>query len=384
MNWFECLFIGCAAAIITIVLLPAARIIAVRLDAIDYPGERRVNKRPVPRMGGIALIGGFLGAVAFSLVGSMCLGWVNPFESDPRLHVNHALSTLALIVMFGIGLADDAYDLRPRVKFVGQIIAACMMAASGVLLSEIANPFGPGEISLGWLAYPITVFYLVAFANVINLIDGLDGLAAGITAISSLTLFVFTILTGRIDATIFSIALAGACIGFLKDNYHPAKIFMGDSGALFLGFTLGSISLLAVARSTFFVSLLVPILAAAIPILDTAGSIIRRKRAHQPIDQADKGHIHHRLLAAGFSQRTTVLIMWGLTVLFSVAGVIIVEFDGISRYLLFIAILIVLGVIVWRLHLLDPVLVHHYTPRVKKEDAQEVSEDNKRIEWPHR
>lgn len=227
----------------------------------------------------------------------------------------------------------------------------------------------------------------MAFANIINLIDGLDGLAAGICAISASTIFVFAIITHRYDAAVFSIALAGACVGFLRYNFHPASIFMGDSGALTLGFALGIVSLMAIARSALFVSLLVPVLAAGIPVLDTAFAIIRRVRAHKPIDAADKGHIHHRLLQAGFSQRKTVLIMWGWTLILALSGIFITETTGLMR-IPFLA--IILGVtlyMVLKLRLLDPVLLHHYHPRGRKDylpdqiasrRAEEASRDDER------
>ena len=215
----------------------------------------------------------------------------------------------------------------------------------------------------------------MAFANIINLIDGLDGLAAGITAISAMTIFVFSVLTARIDAAFMSIALFGVCVGFLRYDFHPASIFMGDSGALLLGFLLGIVSLFAVARSALFVSLLVPILAAGVPIIDTALAIVRRKRAHRPIDEADRGHIHHRLLEAGFSQRGTVLIMWGWTAVLSICAVFITELDGFARipFVLIVAVVTCYGV--FKLRLLQPVLLHHYNPRGKRKRDTDQNEN---------
>lgn len=180
--------------------------------------------------------------------------------------------------MFGVGIVDDIYNLKPKAKLLGQIVAACVVAFSGLLFSSIHNFISDGYFEFGWLSYPLTVFYLVAFANIINLIDGLDGLAAGITAITAATIGILAVLTWRPGAALASFVIVGACIGFLKSNIHPASIFMGDSGALLLGFALGIVSLMAVARSAFFVSLLVPIIAAGVPILDTAIAIIRRKQ----------------------------------------------------------------------------------------------------------
>ena len=367
MDWLECGTLFAVALIATICLVPLAKALAVKLDAIDYPSARRVNRRPIPRLGGVAILGGLAVSLLVLFAGMRWAGWRTPFTSYPGMPVNYPLLLIGVLFMFGVGFVDDVINLRPRVKLLGQTIAAIIVAASGLLLSSIHNPVGMGYIEFGWLAYPITVFYLVAFANIINLIDGLDGLAAGICAISASTIFIFALIIHRYDAAVFSIALVGACIGFLRYNFHPASIFMGDSGALFLGFSLGIVSLMAIARSALFVSLLVPVLAAGIPVLDTAFAIVRRLRAHQPIDAADKGHIHHRLLQAGFSQRKTVLIMWGWTLILALCGIFITETTGLMRIPFFAIILGVTAYMVVKLRLLEPVLLHHYHPRWRKD-----------------
>lgn len=376
MDWLEYGVLFAVAAVVTIALTPLARKLAIKLDAIDYPSARRVNMLPIPRMGGVAIFGGILAALAVAGFGVYAFGWVDPFIDYNGIEVNYWGVLLGTVLIFLVGAVDDVVDLNPKAKMLGQIVAACVVAGSGLLFSSIHNPFGEGYIKFGWVAYPLTVFYLVAFANVINLIDGLDGLAAGITGISAITILLFAVLTGRFDAALFSVILVGVCAGFLKSNFFPASIFMGDSGALLLGFSLGVISLFAVARSALFVSLLVPILAAGVPILDTFFAIVRRKREHRPIDEADKGHIHHRLMRAGFSQRATVLIMWAWTALLAACGVIITWADNLVRIPIFLIACAVTAYAIVKLRLLGDALSHHFNPR-RKPELREPQEPTK-------
>ena len=376
MDWLEYGVLFAVAAVVTIALTPLARKLAIKLDAIDYPSARRVNMLPIPRMGGVAIFGGILAALAVAGFGVYAFGWVDPFIDYNGIEVNYWGVLLGTVLIFLVGAVDDVVDLNPKAKMLGQIVAACVVAGSGLLFSSIHNPFGEGYIEFGWVAYPLTVFYLVAFANVINLIDGLDGLAAGITGISAITILLFAVLTGRFDAALFSVILVGVCAGFLKSNFFPASIFMGDSGALLLGFSLGVISLFAVARSALFVSLLVPILAAGVPILDTFFAIVRRKREHRPIDEADKGHIHHRLMRAGFSQRATVLIMWAWTALLAACGAIITWADNLVRIPIFLIACAVTAYAVVKLRLLGDALSHHFNPR-RKPELREPQEPTK-------
>ena len=377
MDWLEYGVLFAVAAVVTIALTPLARKLAIKLDAIDYPSARRVNMLPIPRMGGVAIFGGILASLAVAGFGVYAFGWVDPFVDYNGIEVNYWGVLLGTVLIFLVGAVDDVVDLNPKAKMLGQIVAACVVAGSGLLFSSIHNPFGEGYIEFGWVAYPLTVFYLVAFANVINLIDGLDGLAAGITGISAITILLFAVLTGRFDAALFGVILVGVCAGFLKSNFFPASIFMGDSGALLLGFALGIISLFAVARSALFVSLLVPILAAGVPILDTFFAIVRRKREHRPIDEADKGHIHHRLMRAGFSQRATVLIMWAWTALLAACGVIITWADNLVRIPIFLIACAVTAYAIVKLRLLGDALSHHFNPRRKPEhrEPQEPKQD---------
>ncbi|WP_251213203.1 glycosyltransferase family 4 protein [Adlercreutzia murintestinalis] len=371
MNWLECGILLAVAIAATIALTPLAKKIAFACGAIDYPDKRRINTEPMPRMGGIAIFGGVIASIIVLEIGTNLWGWIDPFYSYLGFHLNYWLLGLGVCIMFAVGVIDDIRNLSAKAKLLGQIVSACFVASSGLLLSNIQNPLADGEfIQFGLWAYPITVFYLVAFANIINLIDGLDGLASGISAISAATIFTFSVMSSRFDAAILSVIIFGVCVGFLRFNFNPASIFMGDSGALTLGLALGIVSLLAVARSTLFISLMVPIMAAGVPVIDTAMAIIRRTRAHQPIDAPDRGHIHHRLLSAGFSQRKTVLIMWGWTLLLAACSIVIAESDGIFRVIVIIVAAAVTVFFIGKLHLLDPVLLHHYNPRPKPTDTR--------------
>ncbi|MDD5805787.1 MAG: MraY family glycosyltransferase [Eggerthellales bacterium] len=363
MEWYQYAAVCAVACATTIALVPAVRVLAFKLDAVDYPSERRVNKKPMARMGGLAMFGGMACALLFLWVCVRFFGWKDPFNTVFGSMIHFPGVFLGIALMFFVGFLDDVKDLKPIIKLFGQILAASIVAACGLVISSIHNPFGEGYIFFGIWGYPLTVFYLIAFTNVINLIDGLDGLASGITVITTATMFVFALLTGRFEAAIISIALIGACMGFLRYNFHPASIFMGDSGSHLLGFTLGIVSLLATTRSVLFVSLLLPIIAAGVPIIDTAAAIIRRVRGHQPIQQADKGHIHHRLLKEGFSQRTTVLIMWGWTLVLAVCAIFITEMDNEWRIPFIVLAIGVSVFFVFKLNLLTPTLLHHYNPR---------------------
>lgn len=363
MDWIEYGTLFVVAILVTMALIPLTKKLAVKLDAIDYPSARRVNMLPIPRLGGVAMFGGIIAAIIVLVIGINCWGW-EPFVAEPgEAPVNYWGLFGAFLAIFITGFIDDLNTLSPKAKLLGQTIAAIIAVASGVLFSSIHNPFGSGYIEFGIWAYPITVFYLVAFANIINLIDGLDGLAAGITVITAATILAFSIITGRPDAAVLSIIIIAVCLGFLRSNFYPASIFMGDSGALMLGFALGVISLFAVARSALFISLLVPILAAGVPIIDTAFAIIRRLLNHRPIDEADKGHIHHQLLRAGFSQRTTVLIMWGWTFALALCAVLITVMEPVYRIPIVIFIVVLSGFLIIKLNLLGLALAHHYTPR---------------------
>lgn len=377
MTFLQYGIVAAVACIVTILLTPPVKKLAFKIDAVDYPSERRVNKRPTARFGGVAMFGGLVAAMATIVAGVAFFDWNYPLHTLVGRHIWYPGIAIGVVVIFAVGVLDDIFDLRPRYKLLGQIVAASIVSASGLLLADMHNPFGPGFVDFGWFAYPLTIFYLVAFTNVINLIDGLDGLAAGITTIAAATMFAFAMLTHRADAAFLSIALIGISVGFLRYNFNPASIFMGDSGSLLLGMSLGIVSLFATTRSALFVSLLVPILVAGVPIIDTAAAIIRRVRAHQPIQKADSGHIHHQLLKEGHSQRVTVLIMWGWTALLALCAIFVTETHGAVRIAFALIATGVSAFFVVKLQLLGPVLRHHYNPRPATRERRAAEEFNK-------
>ena len=373
-------FIGVVALAVALAFVPIAKRLAVRFDAIDYPSARRVNTVPIPRLGGIAICVGIAAALLVELFGESFLGWAGFYVGGIRTDVNHAACMMGLMVVALTGAFDDVRSLKPLVKLLGQIVGASVIAWSGLLLEVIVNPITGSYIYFDWFAYPLTVFYLVAFMNVINLIDGLDGLAGGIVAIAAFWLFVIAFGKGLVETAMLSIVLLGATLGFLRYNYNPASIFMGDSGSLTLGAMLGIISLLGVMRSPTVVVLAVPLIIAAIPILDTAAAIVRRLMRHQSILQPDKGHLHHVLVGRGFSTRKSVFIIHAWTALLGLGAYLISSTHGVVVYVVFAALVIVSLLILWQTGILEPVLRHHYHGRAKNADTSSASEDASTVE----
>lgn len=374
-NWIPYLCLFAASLAVALAATPLARRIAVALDAVDYPSARRINTRPVPRMGGIAIFGGIVAAFVVQYLGTTYLGWPAVLVPSPKMQINYWLLVLAFLTVFFTGLLDDYRSLTPLQKLVGQVVAAVIAVAGGLVIGDISNPFAPGFVSLGWFAYPITVIYLVSYSNIINLIDGLDGLAAGISAIASLTMFALSVLAGRLDAAALSVAVAGSSLGFLRYNFHPASIFMGDSGALTLGFALGVSSLLSVTRIAGLTTIIVPLVIAAVPIIDTFSAIVRRLRGHVSIGHADRGHIHHRLMEEGFDQRQAALLMYAWTALLCVGSLVMTQVGTMPRIAIFCVLLVVSMLLARHLHLFEPVLLHHLDPKTGEDELVTPADD---------
>ncbi|HEY5530764.1 MAG TPA: MraY family glycosyltransferase [Candidatus Anoxymicrobiaceae bacterium] len=302
-------FIAFGVSLVAVlVLTPVARYLAVRAGAVDVPEDRKVHEKATPTLGGLAIYASLmLGIGVYVLIGR------EKVTSD----LLGVIIGATVITFFGA--VDDIKGLSPLPKLFGQILAAGALVIMGVQIQNIHFP-GTAVVSLSpELSVVLSLVWIVAFVNLINLIDGLDGLAAGITCITAFSMFYFATQTGvggaYVDAALISIVLAGACLGFLRYNFNPASIFMGGSGSMLLGFLLGAVTIQGVIKSIAAVALVVPLVALAIPILDTSLAIIRRLRRGQPITHADKEHIHHRLLNMGHSQRQAVLLLYFWTAL---------------------------------------------------------------------
>ncbi|NLL81745.1 MAG: undecaprenyl/decaprenyl-phosphate alpha-N-acetylglucosaminyl 1-phosphate transferase [Tissierellia bacterium] len=291
---------------------PLVMKLAFKIGAIDIPkDDRRIHKQPMPLIGGLAI---YMGVIISSLM----------FLPVDKTLISILLGGTLILIS---GIIDDLRGLSPRLKMLFQLLGGICLLIGDVKVDFITNPFSTvNEIFyLNYLSIPITLFWVVGITNTINLIDGLDGLAAGVAMISSLS---FAIVAGKFGYTnviIMSSILAGACLGFLPFNFNPAKIFMGDTGALFLGFMLAAISIEGVMKSVATIAVIVPIMILGVPIFDTTFAICRRILNGKSITTADKGHLHHRLLAKGYSQRKTVMILYGISAVFVLFAVIIAK-----------------------------------------------------------
>jgi len=290
----------------TVLFIPIVGKIANFLGAIDIPNERKVHKKPIPRLGGIGIYAGFL------------LGYM--FFGEQSVQMNAVLIGSIIIIITGI--FDDIKPIPARYKFMGQIVGASVIPLYGNILLQEISAFGL-YINFGVFAYPITILFIVAIINCINLIDGLDGLASGISSIYFVTIGIIAILLHNSTGldVILTFIMLGSTLGYLWHNFYPAKIFMGDSGSMFLGYIIAVIALLGFKNVTL-ISFIVPLLLLAIPIMDTLFAIIRRIINHKPIGAPDKSHLHHQLLNLKFSQRKTVLIIYLVDILFAIASTI--------------------------------------------------------------
>ena len=290
----EVLYGAAIAFGIVVLLTPAVGGMARLLGAVDRPDARRLNRRPIPRLGGLAI---FLGIVVPSLA------FLDLSGETRGVLLGAAVATV-------VGAVDDFRGLSPPTKLGGQFAAAAIAPAFGVWIDHFTLPF-LGVVDLpAWVGVPLSMLWIVAVMNMVNFLDGLDGLAAGVCAIAGVTYCVLALSLGKPDPAILSAIVAGACLGFLRHNFFPARIFMGDSGAMCLGFILAAVSIQGLLKTASTVVLLLPLLVLAVPILDTSFVVARRLKHNRPIYAADRSHLHHRFLKIGFSQRRAAVTMW--------------------------------------------------------------------------
>jgi len=296
-----------SALLIALAVTPLVRKLAFRIGAVDRPNERKVHAGIMPRMGGLGIYIAFVAAALLFAPRSAQLTGI--------------LLANTLIVITGI--LDDTRDLSPKIKLLGQVLAALVLMEYGFEVKFLTLPLEGGIVYLERADTIFTVFWLVGVTNAVNLIDGLDGLAAGTSAIAATTMSVVALMTGQIQAFVLGLILVGAIVGFLKYNFHPASIFMGDTGSMLLGFNLAALAILGMTKSVTVISLLLPVIILGIPILDTLWAIVRRASRGKHIFEADKKHLHHRLLQIGLSHRNTVLVIYGVNLFLGAAAILI-------------------------------------------------------------
>ena len=343
------LIVGVTMIFVTL-FIPLVKRIAKHIGAIDIPNERKVHKNPIPRLGGLGIYAGFL------------LGYI--LFGHPSLQMNSILIGSFIIII--TGLCDDIKPIKPLPKLLGQISAACILVFYGNIVLNNITVFGQ-DIEFGIFAYPITIMFVVACTNVINLIDGLDGLSGGISSIFYLSTIIICFFQERFTGLEFTLALItlGSTLGFLIHNFNPARIFAGDSGAMFMGYIISVISLLGF-KTTVMTSIFAPLAILAVPILDTLFAIIRRLINHKHIYDADKEHLHHQLLKMNFSHKTTVLIIYLITALFSAASILYTLKDNTDVFIgriIYIVLAIVVFIFVWKT---DIIVKHDFLKKKKK------------------
>ncbi len=313
------------AFLFSLAVTPLIKKVAFRLGAIDRPDSRKVHSRVMPRLGGLSVY------LAFTLT---------VLAIEPLSKELLGLLVGGTIIML-LGMIDDIRSIPPRVKLLGQVAAAGVLVAFGVKVAFITNPFGP-MIWLNWhgidFGILVTILWIVGITNAVNLVDGLDGLAAGLSAIAAMTIAVIAWYEGEMMIVLPAVVLSASTIGFLKYNFHPARIFMGDSGSLFLGYMLAGMSVIGLTKGAAVFSVFVPVLILGIPIFDTLFAIVRRYINNQPIFEADKEHLHHRLLAIGLSHRQTVVVIYGVSGLLGISAIFLTFLTTAQAFAVFLGI----------------------------------------------
>ena len=329
----------------SILITPLVKSLAIKIGATDQPNDRKVHTKVMPRLGGLAIYISFL-------LGILIYQPESPYTNS---------IIIGSIVIIITGILDDIFELSARVKLLGQLIAASIVIFYGGVQVEFINlPFSDNQLEFGYLSIPITFIWIVGITNAINLIDGLDGLAAGVSSIGLITISVMAILIPNPVVVVMGAILVASTLGFLIFNFHPAKIFMGDTGALFLGYMIAVLSLLGFKNVTI-ISLVIPVIILGVPISDTFYAIMRRILNKKPISTPDKSHVHHCLLGLGFTHRQTVVLIYALASFFGLVAVIVSQAKMAGSIILIIFLLILIELIAEKIGLVGK----NYRPLLK-------------------
>jgi UDP-GlcNAc:undecaprenyl-phosphate GlcNAc-1-phosphate transferase len=346
--------------LISLLVTPWVIRYATRIGAMDRPNERKIHHRPVPRLGGLVIYVSFFVSLGILQI-------LNPESLDliSLPPTKGVMLTIALVLVLGLGIFDDLRPRTPAQKLIVQLVAGTLAYIAGFRFGGVTDPLGRGLLNLGILEYPATLVWIVGITNAFNLIDGLDGLAGGVGVIASFTIFGIALLKNDMSTAIMALIMAGAVVGFLRYNFNPARIFLGDSGSLFLGFALAVFSLQSSTKGSTALAILVPILALGLPIMDTLLSMLRRllgsllpeKTRSKPFLRKltsmflpDSGHIHHQLMAQGFSHRTAVLLLYLVSCAFGIVAFAITLANGVGASLILIGVMVATIIGVRQLH----------------------------------
>lgn len=357
--WLKIVLALALAFALAFATTPPVKAFAVKVGAIDVPKDaRRVHKHPIPRMGGLAIFIGFILAVLLFA------------EIDVKLRG----ILIGCVIIVATGAIDDVIAMKWWVKLLAQVVAAVVAVAHGVVIEVLFNPnifSDNASLLLGYLSIPVTIIWIIGITNAVNLIDGLDGLACGVSTISSLTMLVVALILSEGNVAVVLAALAGACLGFIPYNANPAKIFMGDTGALLLGFALATVSVTAMFKFYAIITFVVPLLALALPLFDTLFAIVRRLLKGQNPMKPDRGHLHHRLIDMGLSQKQAVAILYCLSAVLGLTAVVINTHGALRMILLCAELVLAIGIGFFvRKQIINPA----NAPQPKEEKSSEKEE----------
>ena len=338
--WTVLLALGLAAGV-SFASTPLVKALSVKVGAVDVPkDERRMHHHPIPRMGGLAIFFGFVAAMLLMV----------PLDTERKGML------LGAVIIVVLGIFDDIYALPAKPKFLVQIAAALIAVLAGNRIEVLSNPniFSPNPYwELGVLSIPVTVIWILAITNSVNFIDGLDGLACGVSTISAATMLVIALLVSERDVALMMAALVGACMGFLPYNFNPAKIFMGDTGSTFLGFIMATMSVEGMFKQYTIISFVVPFLMLGLPIFDVCFAVVRRVSHGQSPMKPDRGHVHHRLIDMGFSQKQAVGVLYVISAILGLSAVVLTA-GGAERAMIFLLAMAAAALIAWRVFLPGP------------------------------